>query len=186
MLSYSEIYELLRKEKYSEALLGLPKNFVEDFSDYIAEKKGESESEGDLFMENSMKSKKQLENSIALFKELMRLRKKKLLNLIFVATETGIMKKDYENMLSFERDVFDEVVRAFERGNKEMSKNMNGRKEKKEEGNRMIMFNQEVEQFVGGDGEAVGPFNAGELANLDSKVCEVLVGGGKATFVDED
>jgi len=67
-------------------------------SDYLSDKKQESSSDDDLFGDNVAKSKKQLENSVALFKELIRMRKKKLLNLVFVATETGIMKRDYENM----------------------------------------------------------------------------------------
>ena len=32
MISYNDIYEILRKEKYSEVLQQLPKNFIEDFS----------------------------------------------------------------------------------------------------------------------------------------------------------
>ena len=102
MITYNYLYEILRKEKYSEVLQVLPKNILEDISEFLHDKKGESLKEGDMFEDSIIKSKKQLENSIALLKELILRRKKKLLNLVFVATETGIMKKDYENMMSFE------------------------------------------------------------------------------------
>ena len=50
----------------------------------------------------------------------------------------------------------------------------------------MVMFNQKVEQFVDMTGNLIGPFNSGELANLESQVSEILVQGGKASFVDEN
>ena len=111
-------------------------------------------------------------------------RKKKLLNLVFVAAETGIMKRDYETMLEFEKKMFDNLVKAFENGDKELSSILNGRDNNKEPANKMIIFNESVEQFIDMNGNAIGPFGKGELANLDSKICEVLIGGGKATFVD--
>jgi len=104
MITYNEIYEALRKERYSEQLQPLPKSFIKEVSDYFKEKKIISEKSGDIFSDAISKTKKQFENAVSLFKELMLRRKKKLLNLSFVATETGISKRDYENMLSFEKD----------------------------------------------------------------------------------
>ena len=89
MISYNDIYEILRKEKYSDVLQPLPKNFIEDFSLYLSETRGKNSSEQDLFADSLAKSKKQIENSIALFKELILRRKKKLLSLVFTATETN-------------------------------------------------------------------------------------------------
>jgi len=185
MISYNDLYEILRKEKYSEVLQQLPKDFIIEFSVYIGDKLHESVKDDDLFQDNVLKSKKQLENSIALFKELMRLRKRKMLNLVFVATETGIMKRDYENMLQNEREVFDKLVKSFEEGDKEMASILNGKKSKVEEKNRMVMFSADVEQFVDMSGKLVGPYTAGELANLDGEVSKIFVSSGKASFVDE-
>ena len=58
---------------------------------------------------------------MAIFKELVLRRKKKLLNLVFVAAETGIMKRDYENMLQFEKEIFDRLIKAFEEGDRFMA-----------------------------------------------------------------
>ena len=185
MISYNDIYELLRKEKYNETLQSLPKDFIKDFVDYLNDRKTGNESSDDLFMENVIKAKKQFENSIAIFKELILRRKKKLLNLVFVAAETGIMKRDYENMLKFEKSLFDKLVKAFEEGDKEIARIFNGQKKKEESENKMILFTQGVEQFVDMNGEVVGPFNSGELVYMNSKVSEILVQSGKARFVDE-
>jgi len=182
MLSYNELYEIFRKEKYSEQLQPIDKNFVLDFSEFLKSLKEQSKKDGDLFGESG--NKKQLENAVAVFRGLILRRKKKLLNLVFVAAETGIMKRDYENMLDFEKKVFDSLVKSIEEGDKELSKILNGRKDN-EEKNMMIIFNENVGEFVDMSGNAIGPFSKGELANLDVGVCKILVGDGKARFVDE-
>jgi DNA replication initiation complex subunit (GINS family) len=187
MITYNDLYETLRKEKYNENLQLLSKSFISEVADFLNERKEESLRESDLFVDLTAKAKKQLENSIALFRELMLRRKKKLLNLVFVAAETGVMKRDYENMLPFERELFERFVKAFEENDKEISKLLNAKKAgdgaKKQ---RMIIFNQNVEQFVDLNGALTGPFASGELANLDSEVADILVSGGKAGYVDED
>ncbi len=184
-MSYNDLYEILRKEKYNEALQQLPKGFLEEVREYLSDRKEQAMQESDMFQDSVLKAKKQFENSIAIFKELILRRKKKILNLVFVAAETGIMKRDYDNMLLFEREVFDKFVKAFEEGDKELAKLMNGTRGEKER-NKMILFSDNIEQFVDLNGKVMGPFKTGELANLDSQVSEILVSGGKAQFVDEN
>ncbi|MBX4196428.1 hypothetical protein KW805_02480 [Candidatus Pacearchaeota archaeon] len=185
MLTYTDMYELLRKEKYSETLQVLPKAFVSDFSEYLVTIREESSHEDTLFLDNIAKSKKQLENCVAMFRELIRLRKKKILTLVFVATETGMMKRDYENMLDFEKSTFDKLVKAYEEGDKELTRVLNGRQQDHEEKHKVILFKEDTENFVDMTGNVVGPFKAGELANLESDVSQILVSSGKASFVDE-
>jgi hypothetical protein len=184
MINYNDLYELLRKEKYSETLQQLPKNFIDDFAIFLNDKKEEN-SAGDLFSEGVIKNKKQFENSVAIFKELMLRRKKKLLNLVFVATETGVMKRDYENMLDHEREIFEKMMKAFEEGDKGLTASLTGKKHE-ENNQKLVIFSQDIEQFVDYSGLVIGPFAAGELANLDIKIAEILIGGGKASYVDSD
>lgn len=186
MLTYNDLYELLRKEKFSENLQALSKNFLSDMADYLNDKREQSTTETNLFMDSVAKTKKQLENSIAIFRELMLRRKKKLLNLVSVAAETGIMKRDYENMLPLERELFEKMVKSFEESEKELSGVFTTKKVEDHKKNKMIIFNQDVEQFVDLFGNFIGPFASGELANLEREVAEILVSGGKASFVDEE
>ncbi len=185
MITYNDLYEVLRKEKYSDVLQPLPKKFIDEFATYLAELRESSSGEQDIFADSLIKVKKQMENSIAIFKELTLRRKKKLLNLVFVAAETGIMKRDYENMLSFEREIFDKFVKAIEDGDKDLNKMLMGSKDKTQEKNRLVMFKQDVEEFMSMDGNMIGPFKSGELANIDSQVADILVQGGKANYIDE-
>ena len=186
MINYNDLYELLRKEKYAENLQVLPKKFISEVCDFLNEQRSQDADDGDSILGNVGKSKKQLENSIALFKELILRRKKKILNLVFVATETGIMKRDYENMLSFEKDIFDKLISAFDEGDKDLNKIMNGAKSKaKSSKSKLVMFDQDVEEFVDMNGNNVGPYKLGEIANLDSEVADVLVSGGNASLIDD-
>jgi len=186
MITYNDLYELLRKEKYNENLQVLPKNFIADFVEYLGDKRETEEQQDDLFVDSVAKSKKQFENAVALFKELMLRRKKKLLSLVFVATETGIMKRDYENMLVHEKETFDKLVKSFEEGDKELSSLLAGNKKEAVKKQIMVLFSNDVEEFVDQKGKGVGPFASGELANLDVSIAEILVSGGKASYVDED
>jgi DNA replication initiation complex subunit (GINS family) len=184
-MEYDELYEVLRKEKYSEALQSLDKKFVIEFSEYLKSLRVKGGNESDLFSDDAFQNKKQLENSIALFKGLILRRKKKILNMVFVAAETGIMKRDYENMFDFEKKIFDNLVKAFEEGDKELSSVLNGKNEDEKIESKMVIFSENVEEFVDMNGKVIGPFNKGMLVNLDTKVGEILVEGGKADFVDE-
>ena len=76
MLTYNELYEILRKEKYSETLQQLDKNLLIDFSEYLKDLRTKISEENDFFSTGSH-PKKQLENSISLFKGLVLRRKRK-------------------------------------------------------------------------------------------------------------
>ena len=84
MITYNDIYEAARKERYSEQLQELSKNFISNVSTYLEEKKEIASKENDVFSDIIVKTKKQLENAYTLFKELMLRRRRKILNLISV------------------------------------------------------------------------------------------------------
>lgn len=184
MITYNDLYETLRKERYSEQLQPLSKTFLQDVVDYFNEKKEIAGKQGDLFSDAIMKTKKQFENAIGLFKELMMRRRKKLMTLAFVASETGISKRDFENMIEFEKKLFDDIVKSMAEQEKQLSEFLNGKKtdEKK---NRMILFKEDVEGFLGISGENLGPFKKGDIANLPVEIVNILKDGDKAEFIDE-
>lgn len=187
VITYNDIYEALRKERYSEQLQPLPKNFVVEVAGYLKEKKSITEKGGDLFSDAISKTKKQLENAVSMFNELMLRRKKKLLNLAFVAAETGISKRDFENMLSFEKDVFETIMRSIEEGDKRISNILNGQAEQGEEKkNKLISFLTDTEEFIGLDGDKLGPFKKGDIVNMPSEIANILIVDNKAEHITED
>jgi len=183
MITFNDIYEAARKERYSEQLQKLPKRFIGDFSDYVKEKKEISMKEDDSFSEVIIKTKKQMENAVTLFKELITRRRKKILSLILIATETGISKKDFDNMLDFEKELFEEMMKCIDISDKKLTEAMNGKE--KLQNHEMILFQEDVEEFVGLNGEKMGGFKKGQIANIPKEIAKILIDGGKAERVEE-
>jgi DNA replication initiation complex subunit (GINS family) len=186
MITYNDLYEYLRKERYSEQLQPLPKNFIEDIIAYFEEKKAIAGKSEDVFSDAIIKTKKQFENAISIFKELMLRRRKKLLNLAFIAAETGISKRDFENMLDFEKVVFDKIVLGIEEAEKSVTGFLNGSQKSKEIKNKIVVFKQDTAEFLGVGGEKLGPYSKGDVASLPVDIAKILVESENIEFVDEE
>ncbi len=80
MITYQEVYDLLRKEKYNEALQELPKQFFKDLAEYISDKRKilERESNSTLFSDTVRMTRTQLDNALAVIKELLSIRERKV------------------------------------------------------------------------------------------------------------
>lgn len=182
MIKYEDLYELLRREKMNEPLQGMPNDFMKDFSILIHERKNAITNNGNFFSEEALREKKQYENLMILFKELMLRRKKKLLQLVFIANETSLMKKDFENMLSFEKDLFDSLLHSVEQTDKLISMLLlNGNSDADNKKN--VLITDDVESFMGVDGDFVGPFNKGQTVSIDVRTADILIGSQKAVSV---
>ncbi|MCH7850952.1 MAG: hypothetical protein IH845_04890 [Nanoarchaeota archaeon] len=185
MITFSDIYEAMRKEKYSEQLQDLPQKFLQESSEYFREKKEFLNKEDDLFSDMALRNKKKLDNALASFRDLLLIRKKKILNLAFVASEVGIGKKDFENLLSFEKDLFEEIVKSLERAEKNLAADMNGAS-KNERKHNLVRFLEDVPEFLNFDGEAIGPFSKGEISNLEREIVEILEKDKRVEVLVED
>jgi len=185
MLTFSDIYEAMRKEKYSENLQMLPKKFLLNAADYFKEKKEFLGKESDLFSDMAIKNKKKLDNAVSSFRDLLRIRKKKILNLAFVASQVGISKKDFENLLPFEKELFEELVKSLERAEKNQNADMIGA-QKDTRKHRLVRFLEAVPEFLDFAGNEVGPFEKGEVVNLESEIVEILSKDKKVEIIDDD
>lgn len=183
MIDYNALYEYVRKEKYGEQLQVLPKAFLSEVAEFLKTSKKSLLETGDGFNEEGFMLKKQFENSLSLYKELMRIRKKKILQLAFVASETGIMKRDFSTLLDIEQELFEQVVASVENAQKRMNDSLTGNAEVKRD-NFMVIITQPLNEFVDMSGKLIGPFDKGMLVNLDASVAQILVSEGKATLVD--
>ncbi|MEK6827329.1 MAG: hypothetical protein AABX99_02480 [Nanoarchaeota archaeon] len=185
MITYNDIYEASRKERYAEQLQPLPKNFVSEVASYLKEKREIASKDNDVFSDVIVKTKKQLENAITLFKELILRRKKKILNLVLVASETGISKQDFENMLSFEKTLFEEFMKSIDASEKILNDSLNGNKEE-EQKNELVVFRENADEFIGLDGGKMGPYEKGQIANLPKEITKILIESGKCELVEGD
>ena len=186
MITYNELYDALRKERYSEQLQPIPKNFIKEFSAYLKDKKEIANKDDDNFSDTILKTKKQLENSVSIFKELILRRKKKILELAFIAAETGISKRDFENMLAIEKEQFDGIMKSLEKGDKEINEILKDKEIETKPRNKMIVFIEDTDPILDIEGKEIGPFKKGDIANLAEEVATILIGDKKADSVDEE
>jgi len=183
MITYNDLYEAARKERYSEQLQSLSKNFVTEVAEYLKEKKQLSLKEDDSFSDMIAKTKKQLENATTLFRELMIRRRKKILNLVLIAAETGISKQDFENMLAFEKTLFEELMKNIEVSDKKISELLTGKR--KELKNELVIFKADVGEFLDSEGEKMGPFEKGQVMNIPKEVAKILIEDGKVEILEK-
>ncbi len=187
MITYNELYDALRKERYTEQLQALPKSFIKEVGAYLKDKKEIANRKDDDFSDTIVKTKKQFENSIAIFKELMLRRKKKILDLAFVAAETGISKRDFENMLMVEKEAFDDIMKALERSDKKINEILKGMEEDGTRSkNKMIVFIEDVEEFLDLEANKMGPFKKGDVANISKEIANILIIDKKAEAISEE
>ncbi len=184
MITYNDIYEAARKERYSTKLQPIPKNFVEEVANYLKEKKEVASKQDDDFSDVIIKTKKQIENAITLFKELMLRRRKKILNLVLIAAETGISKQDFENMLKFEKELFEDFMKNIDLSDKKVSEILNGGKAR-ETKNELVVFIESVEEFMDLDGGKMGPFEKGQIANIPKEIAKILIDDNKAEIIEK-
>ena len=186
MITYNEIYEAARKERYSDQLQSLPKSFIQSVAEYLKERKEMSSGEDDPFSDAATKTKKQLENAMTSFKELMRRRKDKILKLVLVASETGITKRDFENMFDFEKELFEDLMKCLEVADKKLNNLFNsGNSRQEPQKNILVSFKADAEEFLGPEGEMMGPFRKGQIANLPSQIAQILIDDNRAEKVEE-
>ncbi|PJE81081.1 hypothetical protein COU58_04375 [Candidatus Pacearchaeota archaeon CG10_big_fil_rev_8_21_14_0_10_32_42] len=174
MITYKDIYEAAKKERYSEKLQPVPKNFVREISKYLEEKKSAASKEENTFSDILIKTKKQLENAFTLFHELLRRRRKKILNLVLIASETGISKQDFNNMLLIEKELFEEFMKSIEVSDKKLGNLLSGEKEEITQ-NVLVVFLEDVNEFNSPEGEKFGPYSAGQFSNLPKNIAQIFL-----------
>jgi len=175
MITYKDIYEAAKKERYSEKLQPIPKNFVKEVSKYLKDKKAAASKEDDVFSDILLKTKKQLENAVTLFQELLRRRRKKILNLVLIASETGISKLDFNNMLLVEKNLFEEIMKNMESSDKKLNEMLNSGKDEETQDNMLVVFLEDVNEFNSPEGEKYGPYSVGDFSNLPKAVAQIFL-----------
>lgn len=188
MITYQEVYDILRKEKYNEALQDLPENFLSELAFYLEEKKQVLDKQGNnLFSDTLKATRKQLDNTISIIKEIFSIRNKKILNLAFTAALTGVSKRDTDTLLDQEKKLFESTVTHLEENNKKILQYLDGNFEKKKDlKNLFLRFKQEVPSILLPEGGEIGPFRAGDIANLPKDVAQILISDGKAIEIDAE
>ena len=96
----------------------------------------------------------------------------------------GFDKKDFENLLAFEKELFEELMKCIDSSDKKLNSSLDGKKGE-ETKNELIYFLQDVEEFVDLDGEKIGPYQKAQIVNIPKEIAKILIDNGNAERVEE-
>ncbi len=190
LITYDNLYEILRIEKYKKELQRIEKDFYEKTARYLNEKKTilqGYEAKDSIFASQSItKTKRQLENAYMILKELYEKREGKIVQMALFNSRTNTTLPDTESLLEDERKFYNQITENLIGGRNGILINvLNGKKpEIKSEikinlnektANKMVRILNEVQKFVGEDMNVYGPFKSEDVSNLPLKVAEILI-----------
>ncbi len=183
LITYDLIYEVLRKEKYRNELQKLDKDFYKNVTNYLKEKKEilDDSNQDSIFSGEVQKTRKQLENTMKMIKELYERREGKILQIALLSSRSN-SNEEIENVLEEEKELFNVLKNN-------LSKYRSGIIEKvlickepciavsdlKGEENKVVRFIKPVPQFVGEDLNVYGPFEEDNVVNIPSKTAKILI-----------
>lgn len=187
MVTYPEIFEILRREKYADKLQTLEKNFLSNVALYLKEKKTllerEREERPKFFNETLERTRKQLENARAMLRELFMIRERKVVELALIASKAGISKTDMKSMLENEKELFEAVLEKIKGCDEKFISIVEGIEKIKDE-HILVKFKAEIPKFVDLRGHELGPFKQEDVANLPEKLAKALIKSKTVEVVD--
>ncbi len=195
VITFDNLYESLRLEKYKPELQKLDNKFFNKILEYLEDKKNilkNQESKDSVFASDSIiKTKRQLENTKMIIKEIYEKREAKIINLALFNSRSAGSVQDTEALLDHERDMYNFLVsglnsfrinvllnilecRSPAKVKEQIAENI------EEKNNELIRFTESVPKFLGDDMNVYGPYQNEDMANLPSRVAEILVKNKRA------
>ena len=177
MISFEVVRTVHRAEKRNTKLTELPENFFEKVKEYLNRKR--------LLAEKKMDEKAFLEvrNIERLIEEIFNMRERKIINQALIAVRTGIPP---ENLTKEENEFFNKVVDLLKSRRESVLKKLLEKSEIVEEKIKLLIFKEDVPEFVGVDMKTYGPFRKGDIAKLPEENAELLIEAGKAEVFETE
>lgn len=191
IITYEILYETLRKEKYKKELQPIEKDFFNKVSEYIKEKQEilKAQQEKDtLFSNQIQKTRKQIENTQKILKELYERRESKIIQLAMFVSRTGTETVETAEMLEEEQEFYKKTIKSlnYYRENilHSLIKGDYGKTDKPKEIKtqdspqntlKTVRILQQIPKFVGEDMTHYGPFEMEDVANLPLQIADLLI-----------
>jgi DNA replication initiation complex subunit (GINS family) len=165
-ISFELIRKIQREEQRLPKLTKLPEDFYSSVSAYLEQKKK---------LKEDRRSAVEMKNVELLLEDVFNRRERKILNFAIIAARTGI---PLENLSDDEKDFFDTIVSAIKNRRNESLKRMLS--DQKEELVSLIVFKEDVPEFIALDEKSYGPFKKGDMAKLPEENMRLLIDKGVA------
>ncbi len=194
IITYEKLYDLLRKEKSTQELQKIDKDFFRSVVDYLKEKEAIAESQKgkeSIFSGEADTTVKQVANIKKLIKELYEKREYKTIQLAMFASRIGD-KEIPAALLAEERPLFLDIVNILNVYRESVVQNVIDKRlptpgeqpksikrdfldQTKQSDTKVVRFMHAVPKFVANDMNTYGPFDEEDTAILPNKTADVLV-----------
>ncbi len=203
MITYENLYDILRKEKHNTELQEIDENFYNKILKYIEEKKeilvSQQKKESIFTTIEVQKTRKQLDNIFKIIKELYEKRENKIIHLALMNSKTGQEALDKSTMLEEEEEFYNLLKNHLDNSRNKLLSNLINGKDKKQEQmgepkhlktedgpkkTKRIKALKPIQSFVGTDLETHGPFEIGDEASLPTDIVNLLVAKNKVEEIE--
>jgi DNA replication factor GINS len=164
-ITFEVIRRIQREEQSSPKLVKLPENFYATVSEYLNRKRSMKNKDRKVVLE--------IKNVERLVEDIFNRRERKIINSAIITARTGIPP---ENLTDEEKEFYQNLVEIIKR--RRDSKLRKILEEKKEEFVSMVIFKEDVPEFLGVDEKKYGPFKKGDIAKLPEENVRVLLQRG--------
>jgi DNA replication factor GINS len=179
---YEELFKAWKKEKENAELQALPRDFYANLVDYMKKIREESR----MLDKKTTRARlmhREFENAKKLVRELIRLRREKILK----KTVTGkALSEDF--LTTEEKDLHHEflpLAESYQGFLKNILRGQITQVERKEKTKRMLVrFVQEIPAIIGSDMNTYGPYRAEDIATLPPENAKILIRQGIAVEVE--
>lgn len=164
-ITYELIRRMQREEQKLPKLSRLPENFFNAIAGYLSQKRS-------LMERDSRKDFLEIKNVERLVEDMINRRERKIMNAAIVYARTKIQP---ENLLEEEKSFFNSMV-ALIKGRRDglLDRIISS----EEGGSNMVVFKEDLPEFVGTDTKLYGPYKKGDTANLPMENATVLLQKG--------
>lgn len=166
-ITFELIRKIQREEQSSPKLIKLPENFFERVASYLQHKRELVEKKEDR------KAALEIKNVERLVENIFNRRERKIINQAIITVRTQIPP---ENLTEEEKEFFESLVELIKKRRKEKLEEI--LKIPKKEEVELVVFKEEVPEFVGADGKSYGPFKKGDIAKLPEENIKILIKRG--------
>jgi DNA replication factor GINS len=167
-ITFELIRRIQREEQKLNKLSKLPENFYESVASYLQQKK-------QLTLKDDRRSILEMKNVERLIEDIFNRRERKIVTSAINAARANIQ---VDNLTAEEKKFFDSITELIK---KRRSENLDRMlTAEKSELVSMIVFKEDVPEFVGSDEKIYGPFKKGDIARLPEDNMKVLVERGVA------
>lgn len=166
-ITFELIRKIQREEQRTPKLTELPEGFYKNVKSYLERKKSAT----------NRKVVLEAKNVERLVEDIFNRRERKVFNLSIITARTGIPP---ENLTEEENGFFESIVTMLKKRRSDIIDKILKKDVGEKETETLVIFNEDVPEFMGSDMKTYGPFKKGDISKLPEENMSIMIEKGVA------